>query len=316
VPIRKIVPIKRATPKKVTPIKKTPKGETTQSKAAVPVKKRISKNDRLILKYEAMFNNNLVLTQQWIHFKINGDGTARNELIVHYVSLVRYAVSRLNLSLPSSLDRGDLNGYGTIGLMDAMEKFDLDRGLKFETYALIRIRGAIIDELRTLDWLPRSVRTKIRAVDRASTLLERELGRSPSDEEIGDACEMTAQEVRKVLSIYANTYVGTLDEYSSGTAGEGNEETKGQRLVDETVLLPGEGFECIETQFEMADKIRELEERERVVVALYYYEGLTLAEVGRVLGVTESRVCQIHTKALASLRADSTLFRPSSLQNA
>lgn len=231
--------------------------------------------------------------------KVDGDARARGELTTTYVPLVRYVVSRLNLSLPPSLERGDLVGFGTIGLIDAIERFDLDLGLTFQTYAVTRIRGAILDELRSLDWVPRSVRGRIHAIEGAAAAFEQEHGAEPSVADLARVTGLTEDEVRSAFAGYRRGYVTSLDE-GDRDDGEGG----GRTLVDETVALPDEVFAHEESQRLVRDRIRELPLRERAVVALYYFEEFTFGDIGRVLGVSESRACQIHGRAIRSLRAE------------
>ena len=194
--------------------------------------------------------------------------------------------------------------YGIFGLIDAIDKFEPERGFKFETYAIARIKGAIIDELRSIDWVPRSVRAKARAVERAYSELENELRRNPEDAEVAAKLGLTEDELGQTLSQISFTGLVALDEL---IGGGGSSEGSGGSTLGDTISdgghNPVEAFEVDEMKHLLADLINRMPDRERLVLTLYYYEALTLAEIGQVLGVTESRVCQIHTKAILQLRA-------------
>lgn len=224
----------------------------------------------------------------WRRFKDDGDRDARDRLVLHYSPLVKFVAGRVRSGLPSSVDQNDLVSDGVIGLLDALEKFQPERGLQFQTYAVSRIRGAIVDGLRASDWVPRSVREKIRDIDAAQARLERSLGRVPSDPEVAAELGISVPELRKIYGQTANTSVvsfeTTVDEEDTPRA---------------TTDLPGIDDD-IPPGFLSA--VRELPERDQIVVALYYWERLTLAEIGQVLGVTESRVSQLHSRATMSLR--------------
>jgi RNA polymerase sigma factor for flagellar operon FliA len=241
------------------------------------------------------------IAAMWAEYKANGGRAMRDRLVVHYSPLVKYVAGRVGSNLPATVERADLVSYGIFGLMDAIEKFEPERQFKFETYALTRIRGAIIDELRALDWVPRSVRTWARDVERACVTLEVRLGRSANDEEIAAELGITLKEFRRVLSQLSITTVVALDDNSPG--GDGDRVSLVDTLADTRVESPGEQLEATETKQLLSRAINGLPEREKVVVTLYYYEGLTLAEIGQVLGVTESRICQIHAKSMIQLRA-------------
>ncbi len=243
------------------------------------------------------------LANLWRDFKESGDEALREQLILHYSPLVKYVAGRVGAGLPNNVDQADLVSYGIFGLIDAIVKFDLDRSIKFETYAISRIRGAIIDELRSIDWIPRSVRTKARAVERAYSTLETRLQRSPSEEEVAQEMELTVPALRKIFSQVSFVNIVALDELLHAGGERGDHTTLGESLVDQKAEDPVSVFEDEETKYILADSVAVLPEREKIVVTLYYYEGLTLNEIGQVLGVTESRACQLHTKAVLQLRA-------------
>ncbi|WP_227424898.1 FliA/WhiG family RNA polymerase sigma factor [Pengzhenrongella sicca] len=188
------------------------------------------------------------------------------------------------------------------GLIDAIEKYELGRAVKFETYASSRIRGAIIDELRAIDWIPRSVRTKARAVDRAYAELEGELRRTPSETEVAVRLEVGVGELRTVFAQLSTVNVAALDEMLGAGAERTGQVSLIDTLEDRLTPDPAGSFEAQETKFLLARAIEQLGEREKIVLVLYYYEGMTLAEIGRVLGVTESRISQMHTAAMLRLR--------------
>ncbi len=236
----------------------------------------------------------------WTGYKQSGLREARDRLILHYAPLVKFVAGRVGVGLPQSVDQADLVSYGVFGLIDAIEKFEPQRGFKFETYAIARIRGAIIDELRSYDWVPRSIRAKARSIERAYSKLENELRRSPTDKELAEELDLSEEELASTLSQISFVGIIALDEAITGERGDGS--TLGDTIADRAGD-PLEAYEVEETKRILADAINRMPERERLVLTLYYYEGLTLAEIGDVLGVTESRVCQIHTKAILQLRS-------------
>ena len=225
----------------------------------------------------------------------------RDRLILHYSPLAKYVAARVAAGLPQSVDQADLVSYGIFGLIDAIEKFDLARGYKFETYAIARIKGAILDELRSIDWVPRSVRAKARSLEKAFMKLEAALHRSPTDDELAAEMRITPEQLQATLAQISLLGIVALDETLS--VGDRSEAA----TLGDTIPDRGEGpvasYEVEEMRHILAKAINTMPEREKIVLTLYYYEGLTLAEIGLVLGVTESRVCQIHTKAVLHLRA-------------
>jgi RNA polymerase sigma factor FliA len=245
------------------------------------------------------------LGMRWDAFKGEGDPEAREKLILHYAPLVKYVASRVATGLPSSVDQHDLVSYGMFGLIDALEKFEPGRGNKFETYAIPRIKGAIIDELRAMDWVPRSIRFKARELEKAQADLEAMLKRQPSEEELADRLGMSRRELHEMVSQISFVSVLALDEVVSAGTDRGEQVSLIDTLADKGID-PTWGLESQETRGLLAAAINSLSEREKIVVTLYYFEGLTLAEIGEILGVTESRVCQIHTKAVGGLRGQLT----------
>lgn len=240
------------------------------------------------------------IQQAWQRFKEAGDGQAREGLILHYSPLVKFVAGRVGVGLPRSVEQADLISYGMFGLIDAIDKFEPDRGVKFETYAVNRIKGAILDELRALDWVPRSVRARAREIERSVGELEASLRRSVTDEELADHMGLPVATLQEQLGEISTLGFVALDELVE--PGERGSAAIGDLVADPKAIDPGGSLEQQESRFMLIDAINRLAERERLVITLYYYEGLTLAEIGEVLGVTESRVCQIHTKAVLSLR--------------
>jgi RNA polymerase sigma factor for flagellar operon FliA len=241
------------------------------------------------------------LAIRWDVFKRTGDNEAREKLILHYAPLVKYVASRVATGLPSSVDQSDLVSYGMFGLIDALEKFEPGRGNKFETYAIPRIKGAIIDELRAMDWVPRSIRFKARELEKAQADLEAMLKRQPSELELAERLGMSRRELHDMVTQISFVSVLALDEVVSAGSDRGEQVSLIDTLADKGID-PTWGLESQEMRGLLAAAINSLSEREKIVVTLYYFEGLTLAEIGEILGVTESRVCQIHTKAVGGLR--------------
>ncbi len=241
------------------------------------------------------------LAQLWAEFKESASPSARERLILHYAPLVKYVASRVATGLPASVEQADLVSYGMFGLIDGLEKFEPARGNKFETYAIPRIKGAIIDELRAMDWVPRSVRFKAREIEKAYADLEAILKRAPSERELAERLGVSLRELHDVINQISFVSVLALDELLSVGTDRGEQVSLLDTLADRGVD-PTTGLEGQETRGLLAAAINSLSEREKIVVTLYYFEGLTLAEIGDILGVTESRVCQIHTKAVGQLR--------------
>ena len=239
----------------------------------------------------------------WAEFKDSGDPRLRERLILHYSPLVKYVAGRVGVGLPPNIEQADLVSYGIFGLIDAIEKFDISRAIKFETYAISRIKGAIIDELRAIDWIPRSVRYKAREVEKAYAALEARLHRTPTEPEVAEELGIGLDELHTIFSQVSFVNVIALDELLNVGGERGDKVSLVDTLEDTRAEDPVAAFETEETKYLLARAINTLPEREKIVVTLYYYEGLTLAEIGQVLGVTESRICQMHTKAVLQMRA-------------
>jgi len=240
------------------------------------------------------------LDNTWAKFKETNATSERDELIVFYSPLVKYVASRIAAGLPQNIDQSDLVSYGMFGLIDAINKFDLERGYKFETYAISRIKGSILDELRSIDWIPRSIRSKAKRVEKAMSKLETKFHRAPTDTEIAEELDLSMKQLNNLYTQISSLGIVALDEMLSFNGSENL--TYGDTLADKGEG-PGKKYETLETRQVLASAINSMGEREKVVLTLYYYEGLTLSDIGNVLGVTESRVCQIHTKAVLQLRS-------------
>ncbi len=243
-----------------------------------------------------------VVKDLWAQYKSTGDRSIRDKLIVFYAPLVKHVAGRVSTGLPRNIEQADLVSYGMFGLMDAIEKFDPSRNIRFETYAITRIKGTIIDELRAIDWVPRSVRAKARAVENAIASLESTLLRSPTDGEIAEHMGISEKDLHDILSQVSFIGLVALDEVLPGSGDRGSVTTIGDTVPDKG-SGPMAAYEVEEMRQILAEAVSRLSDREKKVLTLYYYEGLTLAEIGQILGVTESRVCQIHTKAVLQLRS-------------
>ena len=226
------------------------------------------------------------LEQIWTEFRATGEAGLRNRLVLQYAPLVKYVAGRLRTRMPDSVDPDDLVSDGVLGLMDAIERFEPARGLSFQTFAVPRIRGAIIDGMRSMDFVPRSVRDKLRIVQRAQVTLEERLGRVPEDHEVAREVGIPVQQLRDLLR-QANSNHANLDDFD---------------LADELSSAADHQVEQGDVNASLMRVVDQLGERDQVIIALYYFEGLTLAEIGQVLGVTESRVSQVHRRATMTLR--------------
>jgi RNA polymerase sigma factor FliA len=239
----------------------------------------------------------------WNNYKRTGDKALRDRLILTYAPLVKYVAGRLGSGLPAHVEDDDLVSYGLLGLIGAIERFDPDRDIKFETYAIARIKGAIIDELRSMDWVPRSVRARARDIERAIADLERKLMRAPNDDEIASKLGVSEEEFQDSLLEISRSSIAALDELWVGPSGTGDAVSLIDTIEDAQAPQPQQAMAQTELREALSESIARLPEREKLVVTLYYYEELTLREIGEVLGVTESRVSQLHTKAILRLKA-------------
>lgn len=252
------------------------------------------------------------IDELWATLQETESATVRDKLIQNYLYLVRYVAGKMAMSVPPSVEIDDLVSAGVVGLMDAVGKYDPGRDTKFETYAVARIRGAIVDDLRSLDWVPRSVRRKARMVEEAYSRLETELGRAADDEEISKKLNMSVGAFKAIVDEIISAGLLSLDDFVGSQDGE-----RTTRIIDLVCSKeggsPSTSLEIEEMREILAKAIMDLPEKERTVVALYYYEDMTLKEIGRTLGVSESRVSQIHTKAMLRLRGRLRLLQDSLL---
>ena len=240
----------------------------------------------------------------WRRYKsADADDHAREQLVVAYSPLVKYVAGRMSSGLPAHVEEADLISYGLIGLINAIERFDPGRDIKFETYAITRVKGAIIDELRALDWVPRSVRARARQIERAHGKLEHRLHRTPTDEEMAQELDLSLDEFHESLVKISNSTVVALDELWAVGEAPGDQVSLLDTLHDPDAPDPERHLDATLLRERLADAISSLPDREKLVISLYYYENLTLREIGEVLGVTESRVSQLHTKAVLRLRS-------------
>ncbi len=244
----------------------------------------------------------------WIEFRKTKSPVLRDAFIRQYMPLVKYVVGKISPSMPSSVEFDDLVGFGQFGLLDAINRYDPDRNVKFKTYAVTRIRGAIFDELRQLDWVPRSVRQKSREIENAIVKLESKLGRPATDAEIAESMGLTESDFQQTVMKVSLTNVLSLnDVWHSGD--DSDHISIGDSIEAPSSLNPDVIVEREEIRRVITEAINELPERERMVLVLYYHEDLTFKEIGQVLEVSESRISQLHTKANLRLRAKLTNIR-------
>lgn len=221
----------------------------------------------------------------------------RDLLIVQYIYLTKYVINRIKLNLPSNIAIEDITSFSVEGLIDAIEKFSPDKGSRFETYAIMRIRGSIIDRIRSQDWIPRSARKKIKDIKNATEVLKQQLGRMPTTQELSDYLDIPAEKIVSIMS--EDTSVGSLyDKKYSGDEGVELIDT----IEDTNSVSPLEKLEEKDIKNELQAALQKLPERERMVMVLYYHENMTLKEIGKNIEVSESRVCQIHAQAIMKLR--------------
>jgi RNA polymerase sigma factor for flagellar operon FliA len=243
------------------------------------------------------------LRELWKRLRDNHDLSAREQLVLAYSPLVKWVAGRVAATLPPHVEEADLISYGLVGLTTAVDRFDLEREIRFETYAVTRVRGAIIDELRSQDWVPRSVRQRARDIERTHTQLEHKLHRAPTDEEMATAMEVSVREFQDGLLQVSQSTIHALDEMWTVGDASGDQVSLLDTIQDHQAPDPETLLAEQDLRDQVGDAIQRLPEREKVVIALYYYENLTLREIGEVLGVTESRASQLHTKAVLRLRS-------------
>jgi len=250
--------------------------------------------------------------QLWVQYKTNHDQRIKDALIMKYASFVKYVAGRIAVNLPSNVEFDDLVSYGILGLIDAIDKYDSDRNVKFKTYAKTRIRGAIFDELRVLDWTPRSIRQKARKLEKAYAKLEGKLGRDARDEEIAEYLNIDISELHKLFDETKKSLLLSLDEIFYDDE-EGS--SRFDFIEDQKSDNPQSKIEEAEAKKILADAISKLSDRERMVITLYYYEELTSKEIGKILGVSDSRVSQLHTKAILRLRGRLSRIKEALMQS-
>jgi len=244
----------------------------------------------------------------WQQYRKNRDPAIREAFIKQYAPLVKYVAGKVAVGMPNNVEFDDLVGYGVFGLIDAIDKYDPEKNVKFKTYAVTRIRGAIFDELRLIDFVPRSVRQKTREIESTISSLEAQLGRTASDQEIAGALGMDESEYMKVIQKISGTSIISLNDlwYS----GDDNDKVSiGDSIESPSSLNPDVMVVNEEIRRVIVEAINELPDKEKKILVLYYYEDLTLKDIGRVLQVTESRVSQLHTKAVLHLRSKLTNIR-------
>lgn len=239
--------------------------------------------------------------QLWTEYKRSGNLKIREQLVVKYIPLVKYVVGKMITNLPRNVEYDDLVEYGIIGLLDAVEKYDLNKEITFKTYAVTRVRGSIYDELRSQDWVPRSVRKMVKDVEKAYAELESQLKRVPTEEEVAGFLNVP---LKKLEELYAKVDLGNMSSLDD-IVYDGNDSTTTVANVveDKKVISPQLNLEKEELKNALIERLEELNENERLVITLYYYEKLTLKEIGKVLEISESRVSQIHSKAIIKLRS-------------
>lgn len=243
--------------------------------------------------------------QLWKQYKKSKDPQIRDSFVKQYAPLVKYVAGKVAIGMPHNVEFDDLVGFGVFGLFDAIEKFDPDKHVKFKTYAVTRIRGAIFDELRSIDWVPRSVRQKSREIEDTIHRLEASLGRAASDEEIAKAMNMSMDDFQKTMMKVSGTSILSLNDvwYNDD---ENDKVTIVDSIESPNSMNPDTIVEKEEIKRVIVEAINELPDKEKKVLVLYYYEDLTLKEIGQVLEVTESRISQLHTKAIMRLRSKLT----------
>lgn len=235
------------------------------------------------------------LEKIWRTYQANKSPELKERLIIEYSPIVKFVAGRLLVHVGQHVEYDDLVGYGIFGLIDAIDKFDLDKGVKFETYASLRIKGAIIDNIRKMDWVPRTLRQKNKEFEQVNAKLEAELGREPTDEEVAEKLNISVAEVREMMKSAAILSLVSLDDYLE----QNHESAFGQRAQGDT---PEEHLDKKELHKMLTETIEALTEKEKMVVTLYYFEELTLKEISGIMGVSESRISQIHSKAILRMQ--------------
>ncbi|MEN6413165.1 MAG: FliA/WhiG family RNA polymerase sigma factor [Veillonellales bacterium] len=239
---------------------------------------------------EKILSQNEEITKAWLEYQQNQNSSVRDKLIENYLSLVKLVAGRLAIGLPQHVDKDDLISNGFFGLLEAIERYDPNRGIKFETYAVVRIRGAMLDAIRAQDWVPTTIRQKAREYEKTVLQLENSLGRSASDAEIAEAMGISLTELTTLVNKLNTATIMPLEEFSMTES------------LANSQVNPTQNIEEAEVKDTLAKAIDKLPEKERIVITLYYYEGLTLKEISLVLKLSEARISQLHTKAVFRLR--------------
>ncbi|MGE5381139.1 MAG: FliA/WhiG family RNA polymerase sigma factor [Methylocystaceae bacterium] len=239
----------------------------------------------------------------WKKYKNNQDTKAYEQLVVAYIHLVKYVANRLAINLSTQVEVDELISYGVEGLLDAIEKYDIERNIKFETYAISRIRGSMIDGLRAMDWVPVSVRQKSKELERAYSQLEAKLERAATDEEVADYLGVSLDTLQKMVKESSAATITYLEDFIPNEDGEEKSKRIADYLRDESAENILEILEMEAVKVTLAEAIGKLPEKEKQVITLYYFEGLTLKEIGLVLNLSESRISQLHTKAVLRMRS-------------
>ena len=248
-----------------------------------------------------------LIEKVWKEYKKSKSNELKDKIILYYSPLVKYVAGRISASMPSNIEMADLTAYGMFGLIDAVDKFDTSRKIKFQTYAITRVKGAIIDELRAVDWVPRSIRQAGRELEQSNQALQVKLRRAPSDDEIAKHMDVSIEKLFEIYDKLSSSSMMALDELKIFEGPSDGRLPLIDVIEDGRSEDPSEAIERKELQNALKKAIAKLPEREKIIVTLYYYEGLTLKEIGEVLGITESRVSQLRTKA--------TLYLKSGLKN-
>lgn len=237
----------------------------------------------------------------WIDYKRTGSLKTREKIILKYIPLVKYVVSKMIGGLPTNVEYDDLTEYGIIGLLDAIDKYDVTKNINFKTYAITRIRGAIYDELRCQDWVPRSVRKMAKDIEKAYIEIEKRSGRAATDQEVAEFLNITVEEVNEVFSKVNAGNISSLDDVVY--EGDDSSTSLSETIEDRNQESPHTSLEKDEIKKVLMERLKELSDKEKMVITLYYYEDLTLKEIGEIMEISESRVSQIHSKAILKLRS-------------
>ncbi|HWH94336.1 MAG TPA: FliA/WhiG family RNA polymerase sigma factor [Baekduia sp.] len=244
-----------------------------------------------------------VPAERWRRYKRTGDRRARDQLIMGYAPLVKYIAGRMASRMPAHVELADLVSYGLSGLIDAVERFDPLHGAAFETYANVRIRGAIVDQLRSLDWVPRAIRDEARSIEAATTALTTRLQRLPTDPEVAAELSLEPEQLDAALQRVGDARMVALDEPWGRSAAGGSELTLLDTLADRSGADPADRADARHRRQRIGEGVKQLSPREQVVLGLRYQQDLTFTEIGEIVGVSESRICQIHTRAALRMRA-------------